>query len=138
MELKISPPPQMYTSNNTISFNKPILDPEWAYVMFNVAILRNFWLEGIFDQIPKALEICIFIFKNIFFLQIVNFFSKPIGKVRGGGSLLIQQAHFPKRCCGNWAAEIFSSLVRGNIFKKLDSKTHSRKLGKYANIFYLN
>ena len=23
-------PPQTYTSNDTISFNKPILDPEWT------------------------------------------------------------------------------------------------------------
>ena len=51
-----------------------------------------------------------------------------------GGSLLIQQANWN----GNWTAEIFSSLVRGIISKKFNFKTHSRKLGKNANLFYLN
>ena len=50
-------------------------------------------------------------------------------------SLLIQQAHFPQRCCGNWAAEIFSLLVRGIILKRLHLKTLSRKLDKNMNLF---
>ena len=48
------------------------------------------------------------------------------------------QAHFPQGCCGNRAADIFSSLYRGIILKKLHFKTHSRKIGKNVNLFYLN
>ena len=46
-----------HTSNNTISFNKPILDLEWTNVKFNVEIFLNFLLlRVLLDQISKTLE----------------------------------------------------------------------------------
>ena len=49
----------MFTSNNTIPFNKLILDPKITYVMFNIAIFRIFfYFQGfILDQIPKTFKI---------------------------------------------------------------------------------
>ena len=35
------PPPQTYTSNNTISFNKPILDPQGTYILFHKTLPRS-------------------------------------------------------------------------------------------------
>ena len=40
------PPPPKFTSNNTISFNKIILDQEWTYDFFKKAIFSNFLLLG--------------------------------------------------------------------------------------------
>ena len=74
------------------------------------------WEASSLFLLLKILRVPIAVVHSLVCLNLVLMKSKRVDLYQGGGgSLLIQQAHFPHLWFGNWAPENFHSLVRGII-----------------------